>query len=76
MQQEKNKLETIRRIANRTGNEECTFKPKLISNRRTRDENNGSWEYSMLASVSIQKYIARMDKAREIRERPQLEARK
>lgn len=61
------KLATIRKITSNSGLEECTFQPKLISNRYSRrnprDKENE--HFQALTSVSIQKYVARMNKVRD-----------
>ncbi|CAI2358780.1 unnamed protein product [Moneuplotes crassus] len=70
------KLETIRRIAKSNKPEECTFKPKLISNTHNKNNESNITEYSELASVSVQKYIARMERARDLKQQPKREASK
>ena len=69
------KLEAIRRMTSGSGLEECTFQPKLITNRCTRrtQKSQHRCDYSVLASNSVQKYVSRMYKARENKLRAQEE---
>lgn len=64
------KIESLRQMTEVPGIEECTFQPNLITNRATRRHRKSAVNFkrnTTLENNSVQKYVLRMNKAREIR---------
>jgi len=69
------KIESIRQMTSSSGLEECTFQPKLVSSRvksrramrKEKCPPQENCEHSILSSISVQKYVSRMHKAREVK---------
>jgi hypothetical protein len=63
------KLESIRQMTTDNDLDECTFKPNLVSTRQSRQmrRNTIKNDSNILESSSVQKYVSRMNKARELK---------